>query len=52
MYTLKMIKNALSRVSLEFVGAYSDYNFSEGTDESERIYIVARCKKEASYGKQ
>jgi SAM-dependent methyltransferase len=52
MYTLKMIKNALKDASLEFVGAYSDYNFNEGTDGSERIYIVARCKKEADYGKQ
>lgn len=52
MYTLKMIKNALSAASLEFIGAYSDYDFSEGSDESERIYIVARCKKEADYGKQ
>ena len=52
MYTLKMIKNALKDASLEFVGAYSDFEFSEGSDESERIYIVARCKKEADYGKQ
>ena len=51
MYTLRIIKNALSKNSLEFVGAYSDFEFNEGTDESERIYIVARCKKENSYGK-
>ena len=49
MYTLKMIKNALAGASLEFVGAYSDFDFGEGCDENERIYIVARCKKEASY---
>lgn len=50
MYTLKMIKNALTGASLEFVGAYSDFDFTEGGDGNERIYIVARCKKEASYG--
>lgn len=50
MYTLKMIKNALAGASLEFVGAYSDFDFTEGGDGDERIYIVARCKKEASYG--
>ena len=38
MYTLKMIKNALKSASLEFVGAYSDFEFSVGSDESERIY--------------
>ena len=30
---------------IEFIGAYSDFEFTEATDEDERIYIVARCKK-------
>ena len=46
MYTLRSLKSALLRVGFEFIGAYSDFDFSEGGDESERIYIVARCKKE------
>ena len=45
MYTLRSIKNSLSVNNLEFIGAYSDYNFTDATDESERIYVVARCKK-------
>ncbi len=47
MYTLRMIKNALKRNSLEFIGAYSDFDFSEASDSDERIYVVARCKKGA-----
>lgn len=46
MYTLKNIKNMLSKTGFEFLGAYSDFNFSEATDENERIYIVAKCVKE------
>ncbi|MBQ9069804.1 MAG: class I SAM-dependent methyltransferase [Clostridia bacterium] len=46
MYTLRMIKSALSRNSLEFIGAYSNFEFDAGSDDSERLYIVARCKKE------
>ncbi len=45
MYTLRSIKQALSRNSLEFIGAYSDFNFNEGSDNDERIYIVAKCVK-------
>ena len=45
MYTLSEIKRKLSRAGLEFIGAYSDFDFNEGTDHSERIYIAARCKK-------
>ena len=45
MYTLNVIKNHLKKNSLEFIGAYSDYDFCEATDKDERIYIVARCKK-------
>ena len=46
MYTLKYLKQALLRNSMEFIGAYSDFNFKDASDEDERIYIVARCKKE------
>ena len=45
MYTLKQIKNLLKKTNLEFVGAYSDFDFTEGSDTDDRIYIAARCKK-------
>ena len=45
MYTLRMIKLALSRNSFEFLGAYSDFEKTPATDNSERIYVVARCIK-------
>lgn len=53
MYTLRAIKAALARNSLEFVGAWSDFDFTEASDGAERIYIAARCKKEGNlYGEQ
>ena len=45
MYTLRSIKSALAECGFEFIGAYSDLDFTEATDDSERIYISARCKK-------
>lgn len=45
MYTLRSIKSALAECGFEFLGAYSDLEFTEATDDSERIYISARCKK-------
>ena len=30
----------------KFIGAYSDFVFTEADDNDERIYIVARCIKE------
>ena len=48
MYTLRSLKKLLSKNSFEFIGAYSDFDFSAADDESERIYIVARCKKECN----
>ena len=45
MYTLRSIKKSLSQCGFELVGAYSDFDFNEATDASERIYITARCKK-------
>ena len=45
MYTLRSVKRMLSECGFEFIGAYSDFSFNEADDNSERIYIVARCKK-------
>ncbi len=45
MYTLNTLKRALKASGFEFIGAYSDFDFNEGSDGSERIYIAARCKK-------
>ena len=48
MYTLRTIKKTLVESGFEFIGAYSDFEFTDGNDENERIYIVARCKKEGA----
>ncbi len=45
MYTVKEISSALAKAGFELVGAYSDFDFKDGLDRSERIYFVARCKK-------
>ena len=45
MYTLASVKRMLSECGMEFVGAYSDFDFSVADDSDERLYIVARCKK-------
>ena len=45
MYTLKAMKAHLQKNGLEFIGAYEDFNFTPASDDSERIYIVAKCKK-------
>ena len=45
MYTLRAIKSLLKKCGFEFIGAYSDFDFAEGTDEDERLYIAARCIK-------
>ena len=45
MYTLRSIKKTLLECGFEFIGAYSDFDFTEATDAAERIYITARCKK-------
>jgi hypothetical protein len=29
----------------DHIGAFSDYGFTPATDDDERIYIVAKCKK-------
>ncbi len=45
MYTLKTMREQLEKAGFEWLGAYADFAFTEGTDEDERLYIVARCKK-------
>ena len=45
MYTIRTMKKMLTECGFEFIGAYSDFDFGEATDASERIYITARCKK-------
>ena len=45
MYTISSLKKILAKTGFEFIGAYSDFDFCEGSDSDERIYIVARCKK-------
>jgi len=47
MYRLDEIKSLLKKCSMELIGAYSDFDLTEGDDGSERIYVVARIKKEA-----
>ena len=45
MYTVRQIKSALAKSGFEFIGAYSDFDLTPATDDDERIYFVARCKK-------
>ena len=45
MYPLATLRDALETTGFEFIGAYSDFEFHEADDSSDRIYIVAKCKK-------
>ena len=45
MYTVRSLNSALLSTGLEPLGIYSDFDFSPASNASERIYIVARCKK-------
>ena len=45
MYTIQEIKSALKETGMEFIGAYADFEFTSASDDSERIYIVAKCRK-------
>ena len=45
MYTLAEIKSSLEKCNMEFLYALGDLDFSPGSDECERIYIVAKCRK-------
>lgn len=44
-YTLDEIKNTLQKNNLEFLGVWSDYDFSSPTDTTERWYFAARAIK-------
>ncbi len=45
MYTLRTVKSLLGKCSFELIGVYSDFDFTEGTDNNERLYVAARCIK-------
>ena len=45
MYTLRELKEALEKAGFEFLGCYSDFSFTPGNDNFERLYIVAKCRK-------
>ena len=45
MYTLRTVKSLLKKCGFELIGVYSDFDFTEGTDNNERLYIAARCIK-------
>ena len=45
MYLISDIKKSLSSTGFEFIAAYSDFEYTEASDENERIYVVAKCKK-------
>ena len=45
MFTLEKVKESLKKCNLEFIGAYDDFYFNPGDDSSDRIYIVAKCRK-------
>lgn len=45
MFTLEKVKKSLKKCNLEFIGAYDDFDFNPGDDSSDRIYIVAKCRK-------
>ena len=44
-YELSEIRAALEKANLEFLGVWSDFNFSAPTDTTERWYIAARAIK-------
>lgn len=45
MYPVRTLKKKLADSGFEFLGAYGNFDFSDGDDDSERIYVVARCIK-------
>ena len=45
MYTLSEIKSSLQRCGMEFMYAFGNLEYTPGSDECERIYIVAKCRK-------
>ena len=45
MYTVRSIKSSLEKCNFEFLGAFKSFEFENASDDDERIYIVAKCKK-------
>ena len=45
MYTVRSIKTSLLKCNFEFIGAFKNFEFENASDDDERIYIVAKCKK-------
>lgn len=45
MYTLDEIKSSLEKCNMEYMYALGDLDNSPASDECERIYIVAKCRK-------
>ena len=45
MYTLSELKGMLEESGMEYLYSFGDLDFSPGSDECERIYIVAKCRK-------
>lgn len=45
MYTVRSIKTSLLKCNFEFIGAFKSFDFENASDDDERIYIVAKCKK-------
>ncbi len=41
-YSINNIKKTLKETGLSFVGAYSNYEFDNASDDDERIYIIAK----------
>ena len=46
MYTIKSLKRMLTETGFEPIGFYSDFDCNSATDMDDRIYIVAKCKKD------
>ena len=44
-YTLKALTDMLNKSGMELLGAFSNYDFGEIKETSDRFYIVARAKK-------
>ena len=44
-YSLDTVKSLLKKSGFEFIGCFSDFNFSSPDDTCERWYIVTRAKK-------
>lgn len=45
MLTVRSLKSALEKSGFSLLGVYSDFDFSVGSDENERLYLVAQCNK-------